>query len=217
VDNEAGYLNWIATNPDAFVANAHRNTTARYLITHQASCQTIRANKNFTTGYYIKFCGPDIPSILEFIENDTDIENPPIRFCSFCLKYHPTEDDRELELMTRARRTEPFPTVPTGILKPETHYVSSLRHERDPEVRAWVLQNAKGRCECCNNEAPFLDKDGNGFLEVHHVKKLSDDGSDRVCNAVALCPNCHRAFHHAYDLVDRVERLIASIDRLRKE
>ena len=30
------------------------------------------------------------------------------------------------------------------------------------------------------------------FLDVHHPKHLARKGSDRVSNAVALCPNCHQ-------------------------
>jgi 5-methylcytosine-specific restriction protein A len=39
-------------------------------------------------------------------------------------------------------------------------------------------------------------KDGMPYLEVHHVKQLKDGGSDRIDNAVALCPNCHRKAHY---------------------
>ncbi len=48
--------------------------------------------------------------------------------------------------------------------------------------------------------------DGTPFLEVHHVAPLSDGGSDRQENALACCPNCHRAFHFADDRITRTER-----------
>ena len=71
--------------------------------------------------------------------------------------------------------------------------------ERDPAVVAWVLQHANGQCQSCKKSAPFKNKKGVWFLEVHHVVMLSDEGRDVIQNAVALCPNCHRAAHFAHD------------------
>lgn len=68
---------------------------------------------------------------------------------------------------------------------------------RNADVVAAVLHRAAGVCERCARPAPFLRrKDGAPYLEVHHVKLLSDGGEDTVANAVALCPNCHREKHH---------------------
>jgi 5-methylcytosine-specific restriction enzyme A len=38
-------------------------------------------------------------------------------------------------------------------------------------------------------------KDGEPFLEIHHIKWLSNGGDDSIDNTVALCPNCHRKMH----------------------
>ena len=43
--------------------------------------------------------------------------------------------------------------------------------------------------------APFKDKNGNPYLENHHVEWLSKGGEDTIDNAVALCPNCHKKMH----------------------
>lgn len=60
-----------------------------------------------------------------------------------------------------------------------------------------VLKRAKGMCEECKKLAPFVRRsDGSPYLEVHHMKKLSDGGLDKVENAKALCPNSHRQAHH---------------------
>ncbi|AMQ05903.1 HNH endonuclease [Sporosarcina psychrophila] len=59
-------------------------------------------------------------------------------------------------------------------------------------VKEFARGAAKGICQLYDNEAPFLDKQGNPFLEVHHVHYLSKGGSDTMDNVVALCPNCHR-------------------------
>jgi 5-methylcytosine-specific restriction protein A len=64
---------------------------------------------------------------------------------------------------------------------------------------AFVAENARrrtaGRCELCKQEAPFKDKMGEPFLEVHHVVWLAKGGKDSIENTVALCPNCHRIMH----------------------
>lgn len=67
---------------------------------------------------------------------------------------------------------------------------------RNPDVVAEVLLRAKGKCERCQQAAPFKRKsDGTPYLEVHHKRQLADDGEDTVENAEALCPNCHRKEH----------------------
>ncbi|WP_157207534.1 HNH endonuclease [Mariniflexile maritimum] len=68
---------------------------------------------------------------------------------------------------------------------------------RNSDVVAEVLDRANGICEYCENQAPFKrDFDGLGFLEVHHLIPLSENGLDTVENCVALCPNCHRHAHY---------------------
>ena len=80
--------------------------------------------------------------------------------------------------------------------KPERIKTSVWSYQRNPDVVAEVLLRAEGRCERCNNNAPFLrKKDQTPYLEVHHKQPLSDGGDDTVENAIALCPNCHRHQH----------------------
>ncbi len=64
------------------------------------------------------------------------------------------------------------------------------------DVVAEVLHRAQGRCERCQNEAPFKSRaTGEPYLEVHHRIPLADNGDDTVENAIALCPNCYRYSH----------------------
>jgi len=79
---------------------------------------------------------------------------------------------------------------PPGNKHPGTVSTSVIQYARDEAVRAWVLKDAAGACECCGDAAPFRGVDGQPFLEVHHVRSLSDGGTDTVLNTVALCPNC---------------------------
>jgi len=70
---------------------------------------------------------------------------------------------------------------------------------RSEAVRTYGLLRANGICEGCNTPAPFLDEQGIGFLEVHHIHRLADDGIDEPKNIAALCPNCHRRAHYSAD------------------
>jgi 5-methylcytosine-specific restriction protein A len=104
---------------------------------------------------------------------------------------------------------------PPGVLHPQEVLTTVMTRARDDAVRAWVLRRANGQCECCSGDAPFMDKDGVPFLEVHHLRTLADLGSDRHTNAVAVCPNCHRRLHFGNDsevllgeLYERVPELI---------
>ncbi|MBR8074613.1 HNH endonuclease [Burkholderia cenocepacia] len=72
---------------------------------------------------------------------------------------------------------------------------------RSADVVAEVLLRANGACERCKELAPFLrKKDNTPYLEVHHKRRLADDGEDTVENAIALCPNCHRLLHFGIEL-----------------
>lgn len=66
---------------------------------------------------------------------------------------------------------------------------------RDPYLKEIVRRIAEGKCQYCGNNAPFFDKNGEPYLEEHHVKGLADGGKDIIDNVVAICPNCHRKMH----------------------
>jgi 5-methylcytosine-specific restriction protein A len=69
--------------------------------------------------------------------------------------------------------------------------------ERNADVVAEVLSQAKGVCGICKAKAPFIRrKDRTPYLEVHHKVQLAHGGDDTVQNAIAICPNCHRKAHH---------------------
>lgn len=106
---------------------------------------------------------------------------------------------------------------PSGNIKPSSTAVAITQFQRDPSVKAWVLREANGKCECCEQPAPFLSSDGTPFLEVHHVRQLADQGSDTITNTVALCPNCHREIHYGERWLVLVEHLYRVVSRLVRE
>jgi len=72
---------------------------------------------------------------------------------------------------------------------------SKTEFVRNEYVKKFALKVSGGRCQLCEKPAPFNNKIGEPFLEVHHVKYLSQGGTDTIDNVVALCPNCHRKIH----------------------
>jgi 5-methylcytosine-specific restriction protein A len=70
---------------------------------------------------------------------------------------------------------------------------------RSQAVRLYALRRAMGVCEGCHGQAPFVTLDGEPFLEVHHLRRISDGGPDRPDAVAAVCPNCHRRSHYAAD------------------
>src|SRR2546430_14779435 len=58
-----------------------------------------------------------------------------------------------------------------------------------------------GSVRGCGVAAPFITPDGQPYLEVHHIRRLSDGGPDHPQWVVAICPNCHRRAHYAEDAV----------------
>lgn len=76
------------------------------------------------------------------------------------------------------------------------------RRERSRLIAAIVKERAAGICQLCNAPAPFYNKNGEPYLECHHIIWIAKGGPDEVSNAVALCPNCHRRMHSLNELVD---------------
>lgn len=99
------------------------------------------------------------------------------------------------ELLETARQAPPA-TVHREVKLPERRLVSTEVFVRDEAVKAAVRTRASGTCECCLNPAPFLDDEGQPFLEVHHLTWLVNGGPDSIDNTAAVCPNCHRRLHH---------------------
>lgn len=130
--------------------------------------------------------------------------------------FAPTADEATLEQRAAKLERRPILDVPKGIKKPIQIQSSGKSYVRDPELRAWVRQQAEGKCEGCRNPAPF-EKDGRPYLEVHHVKHLAQDGTDLWTNVVALCPNCHQRCHHSSDKDAFTELLYQRVGRLERE
>lgn len=98
---------------------------------------------------------------------------------------------------SKLSRTERLKKIAKDAGRPPTKkLVTVARYARSPHVVAERLHLAKGVCEKCGSDAPFRrQRDNTPYLEVHHIKLLSEGGLDIVENTQALCPNCHSEVH----------------------
>ncbi|MBU0472349.1 MAG: HNH endonuclease [Nanoarchaeota archaeon] len=86
--------------------------------------------------------------------------------------------------------------------------VSGNQYERNAYVAELARKRSNGVCQLCDSSAPFKNKAGEPFLEVHHIIWLSRNGDDTIDNTVALCPNCHRRMHILDKKADKDKLLI---------
>ena len=82
---------------------------------------------------------------------------------------------------------------------PEKTSILISHYTRKPQVVADALWLANGVCEGCGNKTFRRASDGEFYLEVHHKKPLSENGSDTLDNTCAICPTCHRLLHYGTD------------------
>jgi 5-methylcytosine-specific restriction protein A len=120
----------------------------------------------------------------------------------------------EFETLVQRYKAKKVLEKPQGITEPKKTYSSVTSYVRDPKVKAWVLKEANGFCECCGKRAPFTSAVGEPFLEVHHLRRLADRGADTIWNALALCPNCHREMHYGIDKERLIRSMQSKISRL---
>jgi hypothetical protein len=99
IDDDGGYLDWLAANPERFVINAARNPASAYLVLHRARCGTIGgqlARRDRWTADYVKYCGER----AELAAFARDHLAGDLRSCGLCLR-------------RSAERRQP-PTFPVG-------------------------------------------------------------------------------------------------------
>ena len=109
------------------------------------------------------------------------------------------------ELFEKAKQSAPKETSSSS---KENRSTGGRSYARSEIVKEFALRHANGTCQGCGEEAPFVDKSGNPFLEVHHLYRRADGGPDAPENVIALCPNCHRRRHHGRNGDEFNQRLI---------
>lgn len=134
--------------------------------------------------------GPSFARVIEHLRAVTD--EPTIALA--VLKRIESEEEKAVRSDRTEDRQQRLATAPKT---PHRIKVFSYTFKRNPDVVVEALLRAAGNCELCGKSAPFNRvTDGTPYLEVHHIKSLSDGGEDTLKNVLALCPNCHREVHH---------------------
>ena len=90
--------------------------------------------------------------------------------------------------------------------------IQSIKYRSDA-IRLYAKKRACGKCEGCNELAPFETKSG-PYLEVHHLIRLADGGPDKPENVIALCPTCHRRAHYSINYLDFNNELIIKVSNI---
>ncbi|QKS96572.1 HNH endonuclease [Vibrio alginolyticus] len=107
-------------------------------------------------------------------------------------------------------------SAPKGQLTPKKVTLTTTGYERDAAIVAAVLKEADGKCELCDSKS-FATPTRSAFLEVHHLKYLSESGSDQLSNVVAVCPTCHKELHFGIRAEELKTKLYNTIPRLVRE
>lgn len=113
----------------------------------------------------------------------------------------------EVSKSLKLSRTARLRKITEATKQPPAKFQAQVtRYTRSPHVIAERLAIADGQCEKCRKPAPFKRlRDNTPYLEVHHVKLLSQGGLDTVENTQALCPNCHSEVHDRLRIGSDVE------------
>ncbi|QGW77011.1 HNH endonuclease [Pseudomonas alkylphenolica] len=110
------------------------------------------------------------------------------------------EDDKGLKLETNFNTAREAAFAVTQQVPSTTVRLAARNiYQRSRVVANYVLMRAAGKCESCENRAPFYRPDGSPYLEPHHTNRVSDGGLDNPQFIAAVCPNCHREIHSGVD------------------
>jgi 5-methylcytosine-specific restriction endonuclease McrA len=96
-------------------------------------------------------------------------------------------------------------------LPSEIELNNQIKTNRLDLIRTYALTRAKGKCECCQNDSPFLKRNGCPYLEVNHLIELSKSVNDSPLNVAAICPNCQARITDGIDGKELNKQLIIKI------
>jgi len=114
-------------------------------------------------------------------------------------------DQNEQDFQAKIQDLRSTRELPKGAIprKDQSKSTDRFSWPRDPEWSSKALENAGNCCEYDTGHKTFDSmKKGRPFMEAHHLIPMSLQGKfknslDVPENIICLCPNCHRAIHHA--------------------
>lgn len=164
---------------DVHVRQKHNaNGTPKGPLYLRADNHTIRKISDYTPNEFVRAIRRNSISgrAYFYIEDDTITQSTPKSF----------DDLRRLAIANSIENA----TVRLGAVQ---------RRERSELIREYALLRANGTCEGCQKPAPFLSRNGEPYLEVHHIVALASGGADHPSNVAGICPNCHTRITYGKD------------------
>lgn len=103
-DDDRGYADWVAANPDGYVLNIPRSLTSREARMHAASCKSLarsiqewQSGRGRLTAQWVKVCGHSLDELHAWLaEPGQDARSPatssssPVALCQVCLPAGPS-------------------------------------------------------------------------------------------------------------------------------
>ncbi|MCC5856213.1 MAG: HNH endonuclease [Idiomarina sp.] len=96
--------------------------------------------------------------------------------------------------------------LPNGAIPkppPKNSLANANRWTRDVRISSAAIEKSEFKCEVDQTHNTFIsNRSGKNYVEAHHFIPIEfqdrfDFSLDVPENILALCPNCHRQFHHA--------------------
>ena len=88
INDDEGYLSWIATNPNGFVLNVCRAANPDYVVLHRASCGSISTDKRefgaYTTRGYRKVCATSAAELQLAAKREGRSDGSFSKRCGLC-------------------------------------------------------------------------------------------------------------------------------------
>jgi hypothetical protein len=81
-DDDAGFFDWLAANPDGFFINTERTPTPRYLVLHRPGCRHFKGGEQVNwTREYIKVCSAHRDELEDWATTSVGGEETLCRSC----------------------------------------------------------------------------------------------------------------------------------------
>ena len=115
----------------------------------------------FKRGNIFEIYQPSIHGIWELYQDQQG---------KWCYRQVKSEFEEAVEAAAKLPSSTRKQILATESKTPVLTEVTTRVYKRSPYVVAEVLLRAKGKCQSCKRDAPFLKEDGTPFLEVHHIE-----------------------------------------------
>lgn len=125
----------------------------------------------------------------------------------------------ELHIATPSTESEAYEAVPYQPINKEK-LSKSNRPNTNPVLGKEAILRNQYRCSVNPNHETFTKKNGERYMEVHHLIPLErqaefDNKLDTRANLVPLCPLCHKLIH--YGKIEDIKPIITQLFNERQE